>query len=432
MRYFAAARSDVGCVRKNNEDNFHSDPDRGLFIVCDGMGGHAAGEVASGMAVETVAKEIAKLDALRLRFAESESSDDAATLMTAVEEAVITAGRTIFRSAQEQPEQAGMGTTLSMILLVGRKGILAHIGDSRVYVVRKKALYQLSEDHTFVAEQVRRGMMSKEEAAKSKRGNVLTRALGPVETMNVDMMLFDVDPRDRFLLCSDGLHNYFKDSTELLRLLLGGSNDVVVERAVTVAKDRGGHDNITAIIVDAEAEEQTDSIETAAGRIAVLKRIPLFRHMTYPELVKVISAMRARDVAQGEKIIAEGERDDCLFVNLQGDLQVFKSDKLIANLRSGVHVGEMALIDSAPRSATVVAAGPVKLLVMDRALFHELIRREPALGTKMLWAFTQELSKRLRETNEHLRAAREELDDRSDTDEVMVPFEADEVTAVDD
>lgn len=425
MHYVAAGRTDVGCVRKNNEDNYHADPERGLFIVCDGMGGHAAGEVASKLAVSTIAAELEKLDTLRERFAKNESAEDAGELMQAVEEAVMTAGRVIYEDSQQNAEHAGMGTTCSLVMLVGKKGILAHVGDSRVYVVRKKALYQLSEDHTFVAEQMRRGVMTKEEAAKSKRGNVLTRALGPVEQIQVDLMLFDVDSRDRFLLCSDGLHNYFKDSTELLRSLIALPVDVCVDRLVEKARERGGHDNITTILVDAQDSEKTDTTQTAAGRIAVLKRVPLFSHMTYQELVKVISVMQTQPASAGEVLIKEGARDDKLYVNLSGDLVVTKSAKVIANLPSGSHFGEMALIDNGARSASVVCKDACNLLVMDRTMFYDLIRKEPSIGTKMLWAFTQEMSKRLRETNEHLLAAREELDGRG-TESVQVPFEVDE------
>jgi serine/threonine protein phosphatase PrpC/CRP-like cAMP-binding protein len=420
----------MGCVRKNNEDNFHADQERGLFIVCDGMGGHAAGEVASGLAVQTIAKELEKVDALRERFAQTENAEDAGELMHAVEEAVMNAGRAIFEDAQTNPEHAGMGTTCSLVLLAGKKGILAHVGDSRVYVVRKKALYQLSEDHTFVGEQLRRGLMTKEEAAKSKRGNVLTRALGPTESIQVDLMLFDVDARDRFLLCSDGLHNYFKDSTELLRSLISVPVEECVDKLIEKAKERGGHDNITTILVDAEDASETDTTQTAAGRIAVLKKVPLFAHMTYQELVKVISVMQTQQGAQGDILINEGARDDRLYVNLSGDLVVSKNGQAIATLPSGSHFGEMALIDNGARSATVICKTACNLLVMDRPTFYDLIRKEPSLGTKMLWAFTQAMSKRLRETNEHLAAAREELDEKGVTQEqtTIPPFDPGEET----
>src|SRR5260221_297959 len=114
------------------------------------MGGHAAGEVASALAVSAIAEELTNVEAQRRRFADDDSEDLANELMRAVEESVQTAGRKIYQQARASPEQAGMGTTCSLILLSGRKGILAHVGDSRVYVVRNKALYQLSEDHTYV------------------------------------------------------------------------------------------------------------------------------------------------------------------------------------------------------------------------------------------------------------------------------------------
>lgn len=412
MVLVAAALSDVGKVRQNNEDNMFSAPERGLFIVADGMGGHNAGEVASAMAVQLIQEALLGDEALRQRFAAAGIEEDEDALRAHFEEAMRTAGHAIYERAKTDVACAGMGTTCSAIWLAGRKGFLAHVGDSRVYVVRKTGIYQLSEDHTFVADQLRRGLITEEEAKHSRYSNVLTRALGVTETAPIDLLVFDVDPGDRFLLCSDGAHNYFKSMQELAKALSEKSAEECAKYIIETAKERGGHDNITAIVVEVAGDDLPDS-DIAAQRIAILRRIPLFSHLSYQELVKVVSAMNVRRLPPSTELIREGDIGDELYVILSGEMIVLTGGAVMATLQAGTHVGEMALIDRAPRSASVVTKGAVNLLAMDRANFHDLIRREPVIGSKLLWSFTQVLSTRLRATNENLRQAIEELDERA-------------------
>jgi serine/threonine protein phosphatase PrpC/CRP-like cAMP-binding protein len=412
MTLVVSALSDVGRVRQNNEDNFFSAPARGLFIVADGMGGHNAGEVASEMAVRLISEALLEHEPLRERFAAASLDEDAALLRAHFEEAVRTAGRAIFERAKNDPACAGMGTTCSAIWLAGRKGFLAHVGDSRVYVARKTGLYQLSEDHTFVADQLRRGLINEEEAKHSRYANVLTRALGVTETAPIDVLIFDVDPGDRFLVCSDGAHNYFKSTQELAKVLSEKSAEEGTKYIIETAKERGGHDNVTAIVVQVEGDDVPDG-DLAAQRIAILRRIPIFSHLTYQEVVKVVSMMSVRRLQPKVELIREGAIGDELYVILSGEMTVISGGTVMASLHSGTHVGEMALIDRAPRSATVVSNTAVNLLAMDRAGFYDLLRREPLIGAKLLWAFTQVLSARLRTTNANLRQAIEELDERA-------------------
>ena len=428
MVLVAAGLSDVGKVRQNNEDSLFSAPERGLFIVADGMGGHNAGEVASAMAVKLIADALADDEALRQRFAAAGMEDDEAALRSHFEEAMRIAGRAIYERAKTDIACAGMGTTCSAIWLAGRKGFLAHVGDSRVYVVRKTGTYQLSEDHTFVADQLRRGLITEEEAKHSRYSNVLTRALGVTETAPIDVLVFDVDPGDRFLLCSDGAHNYFKSMQELAKALSEKSAEECTRYIVDTAKERGGHDNITAIVVEVAGDDLPDS-DVAAQRIAILRRIPLFSHLAYQELVKVVSTMSVRRLEANTQLIQEGAIGDELYVILSGEMTVFTGDAVMASLQAGTHVGEMALIDRAPRSASVVTKGAVNLLAMDRAHFHDLIRREPVIGSKLLWSFTQVLSARLRATNENLRQAIEELDERA-KNEPDQPFPVTDIEGV--
>lgn len=430
MKWISAGHTDVGRVRKNNEDSFLLEPDIGLFIVADGMGGHNAGEVASSMACKQVGAALRADPSAQQAFAKTPTLQNADAMRKQLELAVREAGRAIYQRGKNEPECAGMGTTCTAIWLAGRKGFLAHVGDSRVYVLRRNGMFLLSEDHTFIAEQVRRGIMSEEEAKRSQYSNVLTRALGVAETMPIDTLVFDVDPGDKLLLCSDGLHTYFKQQNELAGALRDLDPRAGVVRIVEAAKARGGHDNITAIIC--EISGPADSTD-AAQRINLLRKIPFFQHLSYQELVKTLATMEVRQLPPGEELIQQGATGDEFYVCLAGELTVMSGEKVIATLPPGAHVGEMALVDRSPRSATVLAATTVTLLAMSRAHFHDLIRREPAVGSKLLWAFTQVLCTRLRATNENLKQAMEELDERTVTEQVRPFPETDmEVISVDD
>jgi serine/threonine protein phosphatase PrpC len=417
MEITVACRTDVGRVRHNNEDAFLCDPDVGLFVVCDGMGGHNAGEVASRTACEIIQKEIDEAARLRERFLVSGRAADIKLLRKAVESAVQAAGREIHRLASRADELTGMGTTCTVVLLTGhQKGILAHVGDSRLYVLRGDKMHQLSEDHTYVSELVKRGALTREQARHHPQGNVLSRALGVQPTVAVDTMVFDIDPGDTYLLCTDGLHNYFQDPAELARRFQGPALQAQLDEAIQSALERGGHDNCTAVAFRLPGATPADMPLGADQRIATLKRIPLFSYLTYNELVHVLGLTQLNRVSAGSTLIAEGDRGEELFVILAGEVEVKKGAQSLAMLKAGAHLGEMALIDNAPRSATVVAKTDVNLLSMHRDEFFALIRAQPTIATKLLWSFVQALSSRLRETNAALQGARKDQQGESSLD----------------
>ncbi|MBI5508154.1 MAG: Stp1/IreP family PP2C-type Ser/Thr phosphatase [Deltaproteobacteria bacterium] len=422
MDVTVATRTDVGRVRTNNEDSFFADADLGLFVVCDGMGGHSAGEVASRAAMEAIRDEIKNAGKAREKFITSGKSADLKALRKTLETAIHTACREVFKLASKNPELAGMGTTCTVVLMAGhQKGILGHVGDSRLFVMRGGQVHQLSEDHTYVNELVKRGALTREQAKNHPQGNVLSRALGVQPTVPVDTMIFDMDPGDTYLLCSDGLYNYFPDASELQVGLTAPKIDDGINALVDRALERGGHDNVTGVVFRIGGATPLASDATAAEqRIAILKRIPFFAHLNYNELVKVVGLTQMARVAAANRFITEGEPGDELYVVLAGEVEIIKGDAVIVSLKAGAHIGEMALIDNAPRSATVRAKTDVNLLVMRREEFFGLIRSEPAIATKLLWSFVQVLSGRLRDTNEALQGARRELNQQSEELEVFL------------
>ena len=409
MQVQAFGVTDVGRKRKHNEDALLADDDLGLYVVADGMGGHAAGEVASAKAVEVIHRVVGEHQALIASYAEDPADFDLRDkCQHLVEKAVQTACGEIFAMAQESPEKRGMGTTTVVVLRAGPKAIVGHVGDSRVYLLRNGQAHQLTEDHTLVNAQLKQGLITKEEAERAAFANVITRSVGYQESVQVDTLLTDLLPGDRFLLCSDGLSGYVNDD-EWGKFLGAADASALPEKLIQLANHRGGKDNITALVVEVEGAAQAPEKAEVEARMDVLRRIPLFRHLKYKELIQLLSIVKSRRVSAGERIVEEGGVGDELFVILRGKAEVVKGEVSVAQLGPGSHFGEMALIDNAPRSATVAAAEDTTLMVIDRQNFFALMRKDALLAVKLLWAFLQVLSERLRLTNEELSGVRTEL-----------------------
>ena len=247
-KYRSAARTDVGMKREHNEDSFLVNQDLGLYVVCDGMGGHAGGETASRLAVQTIEKE---LISARLRAEDpfaAKAPLPESPLAGALREAVEGACAAVFRTSRANPELAGMGTTCISLLVHDDHAILGHVGDSRAYLVRDGQVWQLSEDHSLVNEQVRAGLLTEEEAKHSRLKNIITRSVGFEEDVLVDVVGVETRAGDKFLLCSDGLSNLI-DREEIRDALVQSELAQVPEMLIQLANSRGGDDNITVIAV---------------------------------------------------------------------------------------------------------------------------------------------------------------------------------------
>ncbi len=422
LKYWAA--TDVGRQRDHNEDNFLIDKKLRLFIVADGMGGHAAGEVASSVAVHEVREVLSQNADLIERFDNGDPSVQNVDLLQILEHAVQQACGAIFKRAQEEQEKRGMGTTCSILLIAGprdsSRGFIAHVGDSRIYLVRQGHSHQLTEDHSLMNELIKRGKVKAEEIDSSpykQYKNAVTRAVGVYESVEVETFDLDVLPGDNFLLCSDGLYAYFKDE-ELPAILTAENINDVPKGLIEKANRGGGHDNITAVCVRVrEADEITDlRSEELALKLEVLKGMPLFRYLSYTELVRVMNIAEARWFEAGEVLLTEGKPGEEMFVILSGRVKLQKNGADITELGKGAHFGEMALVDRGPRSASAVAAETSRLLLIRRGDFYEIIKKEPGLSVKLLWSFTQVLAERLRKTTADLSGARlaENAEDLSD------------------
>ena len=256
-----ALKSDVGCVRELNEDSVGLvQPDspfelahKGvLLMMCDGMGGHAGGEVASKLAVETISEHYMK------------SSKPTAF---ALKEALLAANSAIFEKAKRDSSLKGMGTTGTALVIRGESATCAHVGDSRLYLIRGGGIYQMSEDHSAVMEMVRRGLLAPEEARHHPQKNVVLRAVGTQPQVEVSLWdePFPLRAGDKWLLCSDGLSDLVEDA-ELLNAVQGQDLEAAGDTLVALARQRGGHDNISAVIAEIVPIGTSDAIDESANK----------------------------------------------------------------------------------------------------------------------------------------------------------------------
>lgn len=251
MNAISSGLSDVGRRRKNNEDSFLCDDSLQLFVVADGVGGNAKGEVASAESVELVHSWVRRWRGTIAEFNANFTEDNALTVRRLLENAVQSACYMVFSMGQLDPRQRGMSTTLSSLLVTKRVAYIAQVGDSRVYLFRGGRSAQLTEDHTLINFRLKLGLITPEEAVNAPGKNVITRAVGHQDYVEVDCIDIEIEPGDRFMLCSDGLHGYLEDGE--LDSLMGGTREEVAKRLVDLANERGGKDNTTVVVVDIEA-----------------------------------------------------------------------------------------------------------------------------------------------------------------------------------
>lgn len=248
MRTLSSGKSDVGRRRPHNEDSMLFDDELGLYIVCDGVGGNAKGEVASAESVDLVHSWVKRWRKSLAAHVADPSPENSGMVRRLLESAVQSACYMVFGMGMLDPRQKGMSSTLSSLLISADTAYIAQVGDSRVYLTRDGKTAQLTEDHTLVNFRLKLGLITAEEAANSPGKNVITRAVGHQDYVEVDTIDLEIQTGDRFMLCSDGLHGYLLDNE--VDGLMKGDREAVANRLIGLANERGGRDNITVVVVD--------------------------------------------------------------------------------------------------------------------------------------------------------------------------------------
>jgi serine/threonine protein phosphatase PrpC len=392
MKIEAYAHTDVGRKREINEDRYLIDRGLGLYVVCDGMGGHAAGEVAAENTTRIVA------EALRSDRADIERELATPGGHFKVVQLVVAAVRgtcqQIHAMANSIPEYAGMGTTLTLLLIAGEKAILAHVGDSRLYLLREGRLHQLTHDHTLSNEMIQTGRIEPGSETAIKFANVLTRSIGAQEAVDVDTLLFDIHSGDRLLLCSDGLSNYLNREEETIELLSGSDLDQLPSKLVTHANDCGGRDNIACITIDVVADGEAKS-KGSRWHLEALDQTDLFGGLRMSQLMRILNVCDIRSYGPGEWIIRRGDRRDGMYVVVAGSCFVALPNRERVTRTRGDSFAETALACDDSSYLNVRTDEAVTLLHINRGQFGQLVRRLPKLGRVLLMRLACELGGQL-------------------------------------
>ncbi len=243
--------TDTGRVREHNEDTIATDPDVGLLVLADGMGGYNAGEVASGIAVKTITN-LVREGLLREDLASIDRSTGLTRPSIVLRDAITRANKIIYQTARSQAECEGMGTTVVAALFYDNRISIAHVGDSRLYRQRGSQIAQVTMDHSLLQELVDRGFYSPEEAQRAANKNYVTRALGVEPQVEVEVQEHPVDKGDIFILCSDGLSDMVEDEDIRLTISTFGANlDTVAKQLIQLANENGGRDNVSVVLAQA-------------------------------------------------------------------------------------------------------------------------------------------------------------------------------------
>ena len=384
MKSFGATAG--GCAEgvAINKGRVLADDDLGFYALADGVRGHPSGGRAAQIALERAAS--------RIRAAGSTRGDAALALL---QEVVQDCSRAVHEAGIAAPGDRGMSAALSMVWIVGDRAHIAHVGHSGVHMARMGRLHRLSRDHSVAMELVEMGLLEPAGAVDHPMSRVLTRAVGMQEAVLPDTLSIELVPGDRFILSAAGAVEAPDKVVEAM------ARDALARALVEATLARNQRDWSNAVVVEILSDADAGG-QDALAKLDALKGMFLFRDLDMSELARVLESSVLRRSEAGDMLIREGSREHSLYIILDGELEVIKNGVVLARFGKGGHVGEMALVSGAPRSASVRAARPTRFLEIRREQWEGLLHRVPATGVKLLSALSEELSNRLARMNERV------------------------------
>ena len=398
METLAYGLSDTGPDLELNEDVIVIDNDLGLYMVCDGMGGHLAGEVASQLAADSIHEYLSTHSTVLSSPLTVPGGHS--PIGRVIGEAIQRACLAVHRQGESSPALKNMGTTTTLALVTQGRAFIGHVGDSRVYLLRRGDLHQLTTDHTLAQDLIDRGECTPDEARFVEFSRALTRSVGTHPTVRPDLLSLDLTLGDRLLLCSDGLTEAFPYEKGLKEVLSMGKPADIPEEMKKIAYERHTTDNLSVVLVElsptaASRQADEDRSKNLILCIELLQKMFLFHDFSLLDLTRVLEHCQAIESNAGTVLFEEGEEGDALYVILEGAVEVIRAGRRITTLARGNHVGEMALLVNSPRVAGARTISECRLLKMEHTHFQQLVRQHPTIGVKMLTAISRELSVRL-------------------------------------
>ncbi len=386
MKSFGATAG--GCAEgvAVNKGRVLADDDLGFYALADGVRGHPSGGRAAEIALERAASRIRAAGPAR-----------GAAALTLLQEVVQDCSRAVHEAGIAAPGDRGMSAALSMVWIVGDRAHIAHVGHSGVHMARLGRLHRLSRDHSVAMELVEMGLLEPAGAVDHPMSRVLTRAVGMQEAVLPDTLSIELVPGDRFILSAAGAVEAPDKVAEAM------ARDALARALVDATLARNQRDWSNAVVVEILSDADADAGgRDALAKLDTLKGMFLFRDLDMSELARVLESSVLRRAEAGDMLIREGSREHSLYLILDGELEVIKNGVVLARFGKGGHVGEMALVSGAPRSASVSATRPTRFLEIRREQWEGLLHRAPATGVKLLSALSGELSNRLARMNERV------------------------------
>lgn len=394
-----AAATHVGKVREHNEDAHYFDADTGVFVVCDGMGGHAAGEVASALAIRTIRQRWTSPETQSIadRWVEKGTPEARKQLLGALRDGVLAAHEAIITEGAEDEDKSGMGTTLVGGMIVGNELVMAHAGDSRAYLVRDGIAMQLTEDHTLLSRLLAAGIDVDVSGEGSRFRSMLTNALGIGQECKVATFAVPLADGDRFLLCSDGISEYVPEAEVGKVLTTQPSPARAAQKLIELALERGGGDNATAVVVRVlEAGDSPSPADVRRQEDAVIESCPLWgdadRKLSPQQRLRALRIALSREYSKGEMVPAHTLGDRVAWILVEGVIE--RGDEQLA---PGALVYPESLVTDAPapdKESLAVARSDVRLLALRADDFRELCEEDAELGEALLESLMPLVSKR--------------------------------------
>jgi len=365
-----------------------ADDEMGVYAVSDGMGGHAAGDVASTMAVASVRKHL---------VGHGGEARDRAEVVELARSAVMQASRDIFNRATAEPDHAGMGCTLTVLILRDGYAVLAHVGDSRCYLQRGAKAWQLTSDHTVGAELARAGHDQEGALDQTTYADVLTRTVGTQPSVQPETLDVDLLPGDRFVICTDGFSDHVPSPEWLAVRLQGEADDATVEDLVSHAKDGGAGSNLTVVLVDVQDDDEDDApgqrrYLEVSSRLRALSSVFLFNTLSVGPLSRLLRQCEIRNLEAGEQLVGQGETLEALVVVTEGCLELLRDGDVVGTVAPREYAGISALLCPRKARAALRARVASSALLLHRGALVSLARVRPFLGINLLERLGKELS----------------------------------------
>ncbi len=412
MKFVCSVVSEIGQVRTKNEDSFLADIAKNLFIVADGMGGEAEGEVASKMAVEEILSYISENYSIVDFYRMTGSTENRKKLQNMLVAAVLKANSKIYKYSSKYKGNKRVGSTVTLFMGVGNSGFMVHAGDSRFYLIREGEVAKLSTDHNIQSEYLAKYARSADEIDEKYLG-MLTKALGITEFIDPESITFDLMAGDRICLCSDGVHKYL-DLLPREDMVALFSSDVafdkekeennlrgVADNLRTIAEEFGADDNYTAIMISAfDNEESTlEGSKELQIKLAVMRNSDIFSQLTYPELLKIMEIGRIKTANKYDIITSKNENDDSseLMIIIDGKVSILEKSIIRATLGPGKYLGEISVIEGTKLQSKIFVDEATTIFSITREELHSMMKKEPKIAAKILWEISASLAKRLKD-----------------------------------